>query len=702
MTVPPHAPLLRELVLALLGDFGDTFVVTPATDAAACRPPAVVLAPRVAAWLPRPDAVTLTRLAAAGAAAAALDDAACAGTDPAGTAAPAARALAAGVDAFLNDWRSAVLALEQRILQPSSPPPSLAEVELALGEWPALLPAVAGVVAQCVGARAADAAATLSRATRCGWPALEDAAAALAGRVAAAHVAALEAWCVDGVLADAEFFVAPGSDAAATTARPLPLPSPTPAASDNDEGGYASAASDWSSDDGEDEGDADGPAWSDDDDGGGGGTAPRPSTATARRRARLSRAAAAAAAASAEWAAGFDITLTDLPPHVPLAAARDALFAGRAARALTRCALPRAAALAAAADAAADRAVLRGLLGADLTAPVAPRPADVAAALGSVRARADVRLWSAAGGAPGLRSAVTALADFALMRDGALWDSFARDAYELMGGSGGGGGGGEIAPAAADAALASALASTALAVGRALPGPPLRLRLAYNASLDGGGGSWDGRVGVAAAVGWPLAAALPSDLLTAADAAFRTLLRVKRAMVALDLAFVCLRRAPSDVDASDGRGSLTPAVDAAWRGLWRAAAAARAALAAVGAYLADDVVGPAVADLDAALKAAETTAAGGAAAADAAAALAGGFLAWDPTTSSLLAALASACHRLAAVAAASPPDLAAVEALGGDVARRVALLKDAVAAVAGGGGAARAPRARTLVLRLGG
>jgi hypothetical protein len=100
----------------------------------------------VAAWLPRPDAGELLSLAAVGAVYAQLDDGN-AGAGAGATATTTAAALFAGVDAALDPYRATVLALEQRVLDESRPPPGLAEVRLALGEWPTLLPALAALAA---------------------------------------------------------------------------------------------------------------------------------------------------------------------------------------------------------------------------------------------------------------------------------------------------------------------------------------------------------------------------------------------------------------------------------------------------------------------------------------------------------------------------------------------------------------------------
>ena len=111
-----HAPLLRELVHALLGDWGDVFMTGDERegDGAEAALPTVRLNPAVAAWLPRPDAGELLSLAAVGAVYAQLDDGN-AGAGAGATATTTAAALFAGVDAALDpQFRTAVAALVAR------------------------------------------------------------------------------------------------------------------------------------------------------------------------------------------------------------------------------------------------------------------------------------------------------------------------------------------------------------------------------------------------------------------------------------------------------------------------------------------------------------------------------------------------------------------------------------------------------------
>lgn len=661
-----HAPLLRELVHALLGDWGDVFMTGDERegDGAEAALPTVRLNPAVAAWLPRPDAGELLSLAAVGAVYAQLDDGN-AGAGAGATATTTAAALFAGVDAALDPYRATVLALEQRVLDESRPPPGLAEVRLALGEWPTLLPALAALAADAASAPTAGAAAALlDAASRGGWPALEDAAAALAARAAAAELARLEAWCVDGALdAGADFFVVvAGSSGGGDGGRALPEPPSTPPRAARGDGFLSASSGSFASA----SDDSDDAAWSSDsddgDDGGEGWGVP------VRR--------GGPACASSTSSSTFIVALAALPPYIPLAAAEDAVAAGTAARALARARPTADTATRAAADADADRADIRSLIAED--AP--PQPVFVEAVLARVRERAEARVWAAVGGVAGVRAAVGAVASFALFRDAALWDAFVRDTQAMMA---------TLPGPGASAALAAALGGAALAARSALPGPPLRLRLAFDDAPgpDAHVHGWDGRVRLAAETRWPLAAALPPGLLQAADALFRLMLRVKRATAALDRACGALKTTPRSP-------------------LWRVHAVARAAITAAGCHLSDDVVDPALRELEGELAAADGLAGARRALARAARALAGGSLAWDAPTQSLLAALSGACHRLAALAEAGDGEgddgdggTAAAVSLADDIDRRVALLRAAAAAAAAGGGEV-APHARTLVLRL--
>ncbi|KAL4856683.1 Gamma-tubulin complex component 4 [Chlorella vulgaris] len=282
-----HAQLFSELLLALVGNTGEAFER---------RDRMITLNEAVVDWVPPPERQQLNRLAMLGAHYIALEAFVAALAPQGASVRPTSlyrMALANGISELLDVYRAAVLSVEAHLLHSKVPPPLLSMQQFLL-EFEALLPEVADLVSEVHGGDlvGSQLMRALSLRAQSGAPALQSCASRLLWHCRQVLLKQLESWLVHGLLLDGagEFFIKRSSPegAAAGSGRHRPgagdAVSPSPLAATRPDGTQgAGTVLDWE---------------------------------------------------PLEWHAGFEVSITDLPPDVSLPTAEAVLFIGKAVRVL--------------------------------------------------------------------------------------------------------------------------------------------------------------------------------------------------------------------------------------------------------------------------------------------------------------------------------------------------------------------------------
>ncbi|KAL4434808.1 hypothetical protein ABPG77_005335 [Micractinium sp. CCAP 211/92] len=497
------ATLLPELLLALVGAPGDAFVV---------RGSSLVLADEID-WVSPPEREQLNRLAALGAHYAALEAfvEATSGSNLGGLDAGAALppslyrlALSNGISELLDVFRSAVLRVEAHLLHLATPLPLLT-VQHFLLEWETLLPEAAALVGEVEGRGLAGAAVmrVLSLRAHSGAPAVQSCAQRLLWHCRQVLFKQLESWLVHGMLLDraGEFFVRRSDGAEDGAGGRGGAASPSPLRVGAGAAGVGGGMLDWE---------------------------------------------------PLEWHAGFQVSLSDLPPDVSLPTAEAVLFIGKAVRVLKQ---PM--------SSAASHQALRAhaeILGFSQTLHRLQAAEDFSAAqfdhcIESMRAKVSSLLWDLVQHRCDLMGQFEAVRSYFLLGKGDFYQLFLDEARALLAG--------EPKPntAEADIALAfqqSALKSTAetdplfaalalrwMPADRAAQpegeGGPPKWHPARCASITvPRGDAWDGLF-LECAVEWPLQLLFPPEVLSKYGALWQHMFRLRRVQLGQEEAWATLQ-----------------------------------------------------------------------------------------------------------------------------------------------------------------